>query len=150
LLAKGIQMLWLKSFHIVFVVTWYAVLFMLPRLFVYHQDISDPAIKAKFSAWERRTYILGHVAFGLMFAFGMAYLIHAVPFYVKAGWMHGKLLLVALQFAYFIYCGRLMKQLARGECTKSGRWLRLFNEIPAAFLIAITLLVVLQPGGVSL
>jgi protoporphyrinogen IX oxidase len=141
-------MLWLKTLHIVFVVTWYAVLFMLPRLMVYHRE--TPELSEKFTHWSRRTYLLGHVAFGFMLIFGLLYFTLAVPFYLKAPWMHAKLTLVAVQFAYFIYCGRLMRDLAAGRCTKSSRWLRLFNEVPALLLIAITALVVMQPGGVAL
>lgn len=141
-------MLWLKTFHLVFMVSWLAVLFMLPRLFVYHLEIVDPAMRAKFSHWEKRTYILGHVAFGLTLIFGAALLwqnLQASSLYFKQGWLHAKLTLVLGLFAYFIYCGRLQKQLARGDCQKSTRWMRLFNEVPAFFLIAITALVVTKP-----
>ncbi len=141
-------MAWLKTFHIVFMVTWFAVLFMLPRLMVYHLEIKDSETRAKFTEWERRTYLLGHVAFGLMLLFGMAVLIGNVqlsPLYMKQGWLHAKLLLVAMLFGYFIYCGVLSKKIAAGTNTKTSKWMRLFNEIPAAFLIAIIALVVVKP-----
>ena len=141
-------MAWLKTFHIVFMVTWFAVLFMLPRLMVYHIETNDLETRAKFIEWERRTYLLGHVAFGLMLLFGMAVLIGNVqlsPLYMKQGWLHAKLLLVALLFGYFIYCGILSKKIAAGSNTKTSKWMRLFNEIPAAFLIAIIALVVVKP-----
>ena len=141
-------MAWLQTFHIVFMVTWFAVLFMLPRLMVYHIETNDAQTRAKFIEWERRTYLLGHVAFGLMLLFGMALLISHVqlsPLYMKQGWLHTKLLLVALLFGYFIYCGILSKQIAAGRNTKTSKWMRLFNEIPAAFLIAIVALVVVKP-----
>ena len=141
-------MAWLKTFHIVFMVTWFAVLFMLPRLMVYHIETNDPETRTKFIEWERRTYLLGHVAFGLMLLFGMAVLIGNVqlsPLYMKQGWLHAKLLLVALLFGYFIYCGILSKKIAAGSNTKTSKWMRLFNEIPAAFLIAIIALVVVKP-----
>ncbi len=141
-------MAWLKVFHIVFMVTWFAVLFMLPRLMVYHLETDDQKTRAKFVEWERRTYLLGHVAFGLMLLFGMALLIGYVqlsPLYMKQGWLHTKLLLVALLFGYFIYCGILSKKIAAGSNTKTSKWMRLFNEIPAAFLIAIIALVVVKP-----
>ena len=109
-------MAWLKTFHIVFMVTWFAVLFMLPRLMAYHIETNDPETRAKFNEWERRTYLLGHVAFGLMLLFG-----------------------------YFIYCGILSKKIAAGSNTKTSKWMRLFNEVPAAFLIAIIALVVVKP-----
>lgn len=141
-------MAWFKIFHLVFMVTWFAVLFMLPRLMVYHLETNDAETRAKFIEWERRTYLLGHVAFGLMLLFGMALLISNVqlsPLYMKQGWLHIKLTLVALLFGYFIYCGVLSKKIAAGTNTKTGKWMRLFNEIPAAFLIAIIALVVLKP-----
>lgn len=142
------MIVWLKIFHIVFMVTWFAVLFMLPRLMVYHVETNDTQTRAKFVEWERRTYLLGHVAFGLMLLFGMGLLISHIqlsPVYMKQGWLHIKLLLVAMLFGYFIYCGILSKKIAAGSNTKSSKWLRLFNEIPAAFLIAIIILVVLKP-----
>jgi protoporphyrinogen IX oxidase len=142
------HMLWLKTFHIVFMVTWFATLFMLPRLFVYHLETKDPVMRQNFSNWERRTYILGHVAFGLMFLFGIAVLISMVsmvPDYMKQGWLHAKFFFVAVLFGYWIYCGILQKQLAADRCQKSSRWLRLFNEVPAVFLILIVALVVVRP-----
>ncbi len=141
-------MLWLKTFHIVFMVAWFAVLFMLPRLFVYQIETSDPSLRAKFSDWTRRTYLLGHVAFGLMLLFGALLLWQWLVLssdYMKQGWLHAKLTLVALLFGYFIYCGRLQKQLAANQCAKSSRWMRLFNELPALFLLIIVALVVVKP-----
>jgi protoporphyrinogen IX oxidase len=141
-------MIWLKAFHVIFMVTWFATLFMLPRLFVYHIETQDPALRANFSEWERRTYLLGHVAFGLTFILGIALLLGNValyPPYMKQGWLHAKLALVAGLFGYYIYCGILQKQLAKNQCTKSSRWMRLFNEVPAFFLIAIIILVVVKP-----
>lgn len=141
-------MLWIKTFHLVFMVSWFAVLFMLPRLFVYHLETDDPAMRAKFSYWQKRTYTLGHTAFGLMLICGLALLwinLQASSLYFKQGWLHAKLAMVAVLFGYFIYCGVLQKQLARGECKKSSRWMRLFNEVPALFLIAIIALVVTKP-----
>jgi protoporphyrinogen IX oxidase len=141
-------MLWLKTFHVVFMVTWYAVLFMMPRLMVYHMETTDVATRAKFMDWTRRTYILGHVAFGLMFLFGMGVLLQAVsyaPSYMKQGWLHAKLALVALQFAYFISLGIMSKKLAAGNLQKSNRFMRLYNEVPALFLILIVALVIVKP-----
>ncbi len=141
-------MAWLKTFHVVFMVTWFAVLFMLPRLMIYHIETTDSGTRAKFCDWTRRTYLLGHVAFGLMLLFGMAVLIANVqlsPLYMKQGWLHAKLALVALLFGYYIYCGVLSKQLAAGTNTKTSKWMRLFNEIPAAFLLAIVALVIVKP-----
>jgi protoporphyrinogen IX oxidase len=134
-------MLWFKTFHVVFMVAWFAVLFMLPRLFVYHLETADPAMQRNFTEWERRTYILGHVAFGLVLHLS----VQMMPTYLKQGWLHAKFLLVGLLFAYYIYCGKLQKALALGNCNKSARWMRLFNEVPALFLILIVALVIVRP-----
>jgi protoporphyrinogen IX oxidase len=141
-------MAWLKTFHVVFMVAWFAVLFMLPRLMVYHIETTDPITRKKFGEWTRRTYLLGHVAFGLMLLFGMAVLIGNVqlsPLYMKQGWLHAKLALVALLFAYFIYCGVLSKQLAADTNSKTSKWMRFFNEVPAIFLILVVALVIVKP-----
>jgi protoporphyrinogen IX oxidase len=141
-------MLWLKTFHVVFMVTWYATLFMLPRLMVYHMESVDKGTRAQFVNWERRTYILGHVAFGLMLLFGMGVLLQSVsyaPSYMKQGWLHVKLLLVAVQFGYFLSLGVMSKKLAAGNLQKSNRWMRLYNEVPAILLIAIVALVIVKP-----
>lgn len=137
-------MLWLKTLHVVFVVSWFATLFFLPRLFVYHLETQDPTTRRNFQGWERRTYVLGHVAFGLALLFGVWYVLE-VPAFLKQGWLHAKLALIALLFGYWLWCGRIMKALARDAFSKSSRWLRLFNEVPAAFLFGIVALAIVKP-----
>lgn len=142
-------MLWIKALHIIFVVTWFAGLFYLPRLFVYHAETSDPAIRAQLKIMERRLLIITHVGGTLAVVFGLATLgwwITNVPGYLAINhWMQVKLLLVAALVAYHLYLVRLKNQFAAGNQLHSSRWLRLFNEVPALLLIAIVILVVVKP-----
>jgi putative membrane protein len=141
-------MLWLKSFHVIFVVTWFAGLFYLPRLFVYHVEASDEALRAQFRIMERRLLMITHIGGTLAVVFGLATLAwfaRAGAGYLQQGWLHAKLALVAALVVYHFWLVRLAGQLAAGTCTRSSRWLRVFNEVPALLLIAIVLLVVVKP-----
>jgi protoporphyrinogen IX oxidase len=136
--------LWLKAFHVVFVVTWFAGLFYLPRLFVYHATATDTLSLERFVVMERRLF--GIMTFGgtLAALFGISMIV-AAPGYMAFGWLHVKLALVALLIAYHVWCYRLMVTLATGNNWHSERWYRLFNEAPAALLIAIVVLAVVKP-----
>jgi putative membrane protein len=138
------MLLWLKAFHIIFVVTWFAGLFYLPRLFVYHVAATDPVSIERFKVMENRLY--GIMSFGAMLAilFGISMIVTA-PSYLTFGWLRTKLVLVALLLVYHGYCRALIHRLAAGRNTHSQRWLRMFNEVPALFLIAIVILVVVKP-----
>lgn len=137
-------MLWLKAFHIVFVVTWFAGLFYLPRLFVYHVASSDTVSLERFVVMERRLF--GMMTFGALLAavFGISMLV-AAPGYLQLKWLHAKLTLVAALIAYHIWCRVLMTSLREGRSRHSERWFRFFNEVPALLLIAIVILVVVKP-----
>jgi putative membrane protein len=141
-------MLWLKAFHIIFVVTWFAGLFYLPRLFIYHLEASDPRELARFVTMERRLLAITHIGAALTLAFGVAVLVwwvqHA-PDYFKQGWLHAKLALVVALIGYHGWCVKIARDFAAGRNTKTDRWLRVFNELPALALIGIVLLVVLKP-----
>lgn len=142
-------MLWLKAFHIVAVVTWFAGLFYLPRLFVYHAEATEPVVRERFKVMERRLLVMTHIGAALTFIFGVAtltwWLMH-VPGYMKLNyWLHAKLVLVAFLYGYHDYLARLTRQFAEDRCTRSPRWLRIFNEVPALLLIGIVILVVVQP-----
>jgi protoporphyrinogen IX oxidase len=136
-------MLWLKAFHVIFVVTWFAGLFYLPRLFVYHAATPEPQGRARFEVMERRLYIImtigaiGSVLFGLS-------MVVAAPAYLTLGWLRVKLLLVLLLIGYHLRCRALMRELAAGA-GRSQRWYRYFNEAPALMLIAIVILAVVKP-----
>lgn len=136
-------MLWLKAFHIIFMVTWFAGLFYLPRLFVYHADAQDVAGRQRFVTMERRLFILmsigaaGTIAFGLALLFGW--------WLPMPGWLHAKLALVVLLILYHILCWKFLRDFRTGKNHRSARFYRLFNEVPSVLLIAIVILVVVKP-----
>ena len=142
-------MLWIKALHIVFVVTWFAGLFYLPRLFVYHAESNDAAVRAQLQVMQRRLLVITHIGGVLAVGFGLATLawwMNQVPGYLAANhWLHVKLLLVAMLVGYHLYLVRLKNQFAAGRQPHSSRWLRMFNEVPALLLIAIVILVVVKP-----
>lgn len=140
----ALAMLWLKAFHIIFVVTWFAGLFYLPRLFIYHVEAAEAVVRDRFKVMERRLLGITHIGGALALAFGVA-LVVAVPGFLRQGWLHAKLALVVLLVAYHLYLVRMTGQFARDENRRGSRWLRVFNEVPALLLIPIVLLVVLKP-----
>ena len=137
-------MLWLKAFHIVFVVTWFAGLFYLPRLFVYHCETTDALGLARFAVMERRLFALMTIGGALAVAFGLSMVIDA-PAFLQFTWLRIKLVLVAALIGYHAWCYVLMRQLVEGRNRRSQRWFRVFNEVPSLLLIAIVLLAVLRP-----
>ena len=137
-------MLWIKAFHIVFVVSWFAGLLYLPRLFVYHAGTTDPAGHDRFVIMEHKLFILMTIAAVTASVLGF-WLLSILPAYMTMGWMHTKLALYVLLLGYHVYCWKLKGELAQGINTRSGRWFRVFNEIPALLLIAIVILVVVKP-----
>lgn len=137
-------MLWLKAFHVVFVVTWFAGLFYLPRLFVYHTAASDEVSLDRFCAMERRLFAMMTIGATLAIAFGLAMLI-AAPSYLQLHWLHAKLTLVILLVGYHVWCYQLMGALRNGTARHSQRWYRWFNEVPGLLLIGIVVLAVVKP-----
>ncbi len=137
-------MLWLKAFHVIFVVTWFAGLFYLPRLFVYHAATGDAAGRARFEVMERRLFAIMTLGGALTVVFGLA-MIAAAPGYLAQGWLHAKLTLVVLLIGYHLGCRQLMIAFKAGRNTHSQRWYRWFNEAPALLLVAIVILVVVKP-----
>lgn len=136
-------MLWLKAFHVVFVVTWFAGLFYLPRLFVYHVATTEPEGRARFELMERRLFAIMTIGAAGTVLFGVAMIV-AAPAYLGFAWLRVKLLLVAALIGYHHWCRRLMRQLA-GDSGRSQRWYRFFNEVPGLLLIAIVVLAVVKP-----
>jgi putative membrane protein len=139
-------MLWIKAWHIIFVVTWFAGLFYLPRLFVYHADCNDEAGNARFKVMERKLYAimtLGAVVaafFGLwlLFAYSWQTLLNTT-------WLPLKFVLVASLIVYHLYCLKLVHDFRADRNTRSHVFYRWFNEFPALILIAVVLLAVLKP-----
>jgi putative membrane protein len=136
-------MLWVKSFHIIFVVAWFAGLFYLPRLFVYHATTSDSPGIERFKVMERKLYygimtpsaVLA-VAFGLWLW---------LDYGITGGWLHAKLVLVLMLIAYHLYCGRLLADFKHDRNRHGHVYYRWFNEIPVLILIAVVILVVVKP-----
>lgn len=135
---------WIKAWHVVFMVTWFAGLFYLPRLFVYHASTTDAPGAQRFAVMERRLFVLMSIGGAATLATGL-WLVARSPFLLEAGWLRTKLALVALLVAYHLACFKLMRDLARGASRRSARWFRAFNELPTLLLIGIVLLAVARP-----
>ena len=142
--SSPVLILWLKAFHVVFVVTWFAGLFYLPRLFIYHAAAVDPVSIDRFIVMERRLFGIMTIGAALAALFGLAMLV-AAPGYLAFAWMHAKLTFVLLLIVYHFWCLRLMRDLREKRRVHSQRWYRLFNEAPALLLIVIVVLVVVKP-----
>ena len=136
-------MLWIKAFHVIFMVTWFAGLFYLPRLFVYHAQSADAVSRERFKIMERKLFFgimtpgaILTIGFGLWLWLGYGF---------SGDWLQAKIALVALLVVYHVYCGKLLSDF-RHDRNKNGhvfyRWL---NELPVVLLIAIVLLVELKP-----
>jgi protoporphyrinogen IX oxidase len=137
-------LLWLKAFHVASMVTWFAGIFYLPRLFVYHADAKDRVSIERFEIMERRLFAIMSIGAAATIGFGAA-MLAAEPAYLSMGWLHAKLALVALLIVYHLYCYKLAKDFARGRNAHAARWYRLFNEVPALLLLGIVILAVVKP-----
>lgn len=139
---------WLKALHIIAVVTWFAALFYLPRLFVYHAmtDAADHIGRERFKVMERKLYrgIMTPSAIAV-FVFGIWLLALNWDFYRTQGWMHAKLAIVFLLYGYHGFCGRLLRDFAQDRNTRSHVFYRVFNEVPVLMLIAVVILVIVRP-----
>jgi putative membrane protein len=142
-------MLWLKAFHVVSVISWFAALLYLPRLFVYHSQIQGLTIEdavgnARFKIMELKLFKLMTLAAVLAAGFGVAMLALA-PAYLLMHWLQLKLLLVLLAVGYHGACFALLQQFAADRNAHSERWYRVFNELPALLLVGIVILVIVKP-----
>ena len=139
-------MLWIKALHIIFMVRWFAGLFYLPRLFVYHALCVDAPGQARFVVMERKLFwfitpwAVLTVFFGLWLLWDYAW-----AAYSNTVWLHVKLLLVALLIAYHIYCGKLILDFRHGRNRRSHVFYRWVNEVPVLLLFAIVVLAVVKP-----
>lgn len=140
-------MLWLKALHLIFMVTWFAGLFYLPRLFVYHAMAEDKVGIDRFKLMERKLF-WGIATPGavLTWAFGIWMLFdYAWEAYGAAGWLHAKIGLLVLLSLYHAFCGKLLIDFKYDRNRRSHVWYRWFNEVPVIFLLAIVLLATLKP-----
>lgn len=135
-------MLWVKAFHIIFVTSWFAGLFYLPRIYVNLAMEQDPQAHARLILMANKLYrfmqplMLLALAFGIWLWLGYGF---------TGGWLHAKLTLVVLLLGYHHYCGRLLKQFKAQQNRHSHVWFRWFNEIPVLILFAVVILVVIKP-----
>jgi putative membrane protein len=139
-------MLWIKALHIIFMVTWFAGLFYLPRLFVYHADCNDDTSHARFLVMERKLFAIMTIGAVLAAVFGIWMLYaYAWTAYRELLWLDLKLLLVVVLIGFHVYCGLLVREFRNGTAHHSHVFYRWINEIPALLLIAIVLLAVVKP-----
>ncbi len=135
-------MLWVKAFHIIFVTSWFAGLFYLPRIYVNLAMEQDPQAQARLLLMAHKLYrfmqplMLLALAFGIWLWLGYGF---------KGGWLHAKLTLVALLIGYHHACGSLLKKFSAQQNRRSHVWFRWFNEVPVLILIAVVILVVTKP-----
>jgi len=136
-------MLWVKVLHIVFMVTWFAGLFYLPRLFVYHAMAEDRVSRERFEIMERKLF------WGIMTPGGLLTLAFGFWLWLgwdfSGGWLQAKVALVSLLVFYHFWCGKLMVDFRAGRNRKSHRWFRWFNELPVLALFGAVILVVVKP-----
>lgn len=139
-------MLVVKAFHIIAMVAWFAGLFYLPRLFVYHAEANDEISCQRFKVMEWRLYYaITWPSAILTTVFGLWLVNYNSYYYLHAGWFHAKFLLVVVLWGFHLICGHYVKQFARNNPCRSARFFRFFNEVPTILLVIIVLLVVIKP-----
>lgn len=135
--------LWIKTFHLLFVMAWMACVFYLPRILINMVEAAgEPAVQARLALMGRRLYRFGHLMFGLSLVFGVTLVI---GYRLFGGWLHAKLALVGVLLALFIFSGRMLKRAAAGGNLPSTRALRWFNELPVLVTVAVIYLVLAKP-----
>ncbi len=139
-------MLWIKSLHLVFVISWFAGLFYLPRIFVNLAEETDATATERLILMARRLYRFMSLLAVPAVAFGLwLWLVYGIGKGPGNGWLHAKLLLVLLVIGYHHACGSLLKKFEHGRNTRSAKWLRWFNEVPVLLLLLIVVLVIVKP-----
>jgi protoporphyrinogen IX oxidase len=137
-------MLWIKAFHVIFVVAWFAGLFYLPRLFVYHVDARDQVGHERFCVMERRLYGITTIGMLGTWIFGL-WLLWLAPAFLQMGWLHAKLALVLALSGYHGWLKTRVRAFSQQRNDKSARYYRIANEVPALALVAIVVLVIVKP-----
>lgn len=139
-------MLWLKAFHVVFMVTWFAGLFYLPRLFVYHADTQDQISLDRFCLMEKRLSWIMSIGAALTLIFGVWLMLwYGGEWVAASGWLHVKLTLVLGLLGYHGWCQVQIKKFREHRNTGSAKYFRLMNEVPGLFLVAIVILAIVKP-----
>lgn len=137
--------LWIKALHIAFMVTWFAGLFYLPRLFIYHLEATDQASRERFSIMQKRLFIIMSIGAALTWLFGLT-LVALNPAVVHSSWFTVKFVAVLGLLVYHYRCWRWICRLRDVRDSGETRWLRWFNEIPTVFLLLIIILAVVKPA----
>lgn len=137
-------MLWIKTFHVFFVVAWFAGLFYLPRMLAYHVDTQDEAGHERFCTMERRLYVMTTIGMVGTWVFGI-WMVVLAPSYLQMGWLHAKLALVIALSAYHGWLKTRVKAFAQRRNTHSSRFYRAINEVPTVALLAVLILVIVKP-----
>ena len=139
-------LLWLKALHVFFMVAWFAGIFYLPRLFVYHAENTNLATSDTFKVMERRLLFFVTPFAILTLVFGVALImLYGSEWFKVSGWLHTKLLFVIGLYIYHGYCFKLLADFKHDRNTKSAKFYRIFNEVPVLFLLAIVILAVVKP-----
>jgi len=139
-------MIWVKAFHIIFMVAWFAGLFYLPRLFVNHAMTEEETVRERLTLMEKKLYRFITPWMVLTIGFGLWLMIdYAWAAYAHMWWLHIKLALVAALVAYHFYCGKIIRELADGRNRRSHTWFRWFNELPVIVLFVVVILAVIKP-----
>ena len=139
-------MLWLKAWHMIAVVTWFAGLFYLPRLFVYHAMAEDAIGRERFVVMERKLYRgIMWPSMIVVVVLGLWMLFLNWDVYRTHGWMQAKLTLATLLIVYHFWCGKFLRDLPDGRSARSHVFYRVFNELPVLGLVAIVILVIVRP-----
>ncbi len=138
--------LWIKAIHLIAVICWFAGIFYLPRLFVYHTMAEDQTSKDRFKIMERKLYRgIMNPSMIITIVLGLWMFMANMEAYKGSGWMHAKLTLVFLLVGYHHMCLAYMKKFAADTNTKSDKFFRIFNEVPVFLLVAIVILVIVRP-----
>lgn len=140
------NILWLKAFHVIFMVAWFAGIFYLPRLFVNHAETKSTEVAEQLKGMERRLlyFVTPFALFTLLL--GVAIICaYGYAWFVAAKWLHIKLTLVIVLYIYHGYCFKLVKTFSQNKNTRSGKFYRIFNEIPVLILFAVIILAYVKP-----
>ena len=139
-------MIWVKAFHVIAMVCWFAGLFYLPRLFVYHAMADDQAGRDRFKIMERKLYrAITTPAAVATVALGLFMLVYNWEFYRQAGWMHAKLALVVILLIYHHLCGRTVRKFQEDKNIRTHVFYRWFNEFPVLILVPVVILAIVRP-----
>lgn len=136
---------WILALHLIFVIAWFAGLFYLPRLFVYHVGATDTLSNQRFKTMERKLCYYIMLPAAILATFFGLWLLYIMPMLLDFGWMHWKLICVGLLWVFQLYCMRMVSQFAHDKNPHSERFYRFFNEIPTVLLIAIIIFAIVQP-----